>query len=240
MGYKPLPREIKDSLYRDCPKEIRHYKNSSIAQYKLLIDSFTQEEFILYDVYYKKWGTPGRKRQSMLDAIERHGVTGNVKILAEIRVKNLYEHQQVYLSLRNRCTHIYDYKKATINNSESKVWLAIARRMQSSHRSNSMPMYYEWIDKENTTKLAEFLKDLYNVQGGKCALSLEPMVLEIGANKRVSNKCSPDRIDSNKGYEPGNIQLTTWWANNMKMNMTTDELYNCASILHNARLLKDK
>ena len=240
MGHKPLSKAIKQSLIRDTPNEVRHYSGSGLEQHNELLNSFTHAEFLSYENYCKKWGTPGRKRQSMLDAINRHGVVGNVKILAEIRVDNLYTHQKILQALRHRWTSIYDYNKDIVNNDNGKLWLAMARGIQSRNRSSSVDIYEEWKDRSGTDLLAKFLKSLFEAQDGKCSITKEPMLLEIGNSIKLSDKCSPDRIDSNIGYIPGNIQLTVWWVNNMKSNMTIDELYARAEIIYKSRLRDDK
>jgi hypothetical protein len=44
------------------------------------------------------------------------------------------------------------------------------------------------------------------------------------SNKQSDNSLSIDRIDSKKGYEPGNIMFISWRANRLKNNATEDEL----------------
>ena len=40
------------------------------------------------------------------------------------------------------------------------------------------------------------------------------------------NSYSLDRLDSEKGYVPGNVRVISWYANNLKGNMTVDEVKN--------------
>jgi hypothetical protein len=64
---------------------------------------------------------------------------------------------------------------------------------------------------------------LYHKQNGKCALS--GVILTFYAySKRVNTNISLDRIDSNKGYEKGNLQLTCMAVNQMKNNLSVQEL----------------
>jgi|SRR5882757_6827529 len=56
----------------------------------------------------------------------------------------------------------------------------------------------------------EYLKDILNKQDNKCAIS--------GIDFTESNKPSLDRIDSNKGYLKGNVQLLLLQVNKMKSN----------------------
>lgn len=49
-----------------------------------------------------------------------------------------------------------------------------------------------------------------------------------GTGKIEPNSASIDRIDSSKGYEPGNIQVISFMANSMKYNATPNELRSFA------------
>lgn len=59
----------------------------------------------------------------------------------------------------------------------------------------------------------QIIKNLLEQQNYKCALTGDP-ITEL--------TLSIDRIDSNKGYIEGNIQLTTWEANERKSNFQSD------------------
>lgn len=69
-----------------------------------------------------------------------------------------------------------------------------------------------------------FLMELFERQGGKCALSGLSMLTnthrdECPENTRCNpNKLSIDRIDSTIGYTEDNVQLLRWTANSMKMD----------------------
>lgn len=79
----------------------------------------------------------------------------------------------------------------------------------------------------------EYLLELWTEQEGKCALSGIEMTSTIFSGRTPTNM-SVDRIDSNKGYIKGNIQLVCMAANQMKSDLTQNELlYFCTKILQN-------
>lgn len=47
--------------------------------------------------------------------------------------------------------------------------------------------------------------------------------------KRTCYQATLDRIDSSKGYVPGNVQVISWLANKMKSNATIEELVSFAT-----------
>lgn len=74
------------------------------------------------------------------------------------------------------------------------------------------------------------LKELWDTQGGICALSGLHMILDTatgGATKRMPKnpyKASLDRIDSNKPYTKDNIQFVCMAMNFMKNEFGNDEI----------------
>jgi hypothetical protein len=77
----------------------------------------------------------------------------------------------------------------------------------------------------------DFLKYLWNKQCGKCALSNIDMT-SVFFSGRVPTNVSIDRIDSNKGYIMDNIQLVCMACNQMKNDLTKEELYKfCKNIV---------
>jgi hypothetical protein len=71
----------------------------------------------------------------------------------------------------------------------------------------------------------EYCWELFQRQGGKCALTGLPLVMN-GHKQRMNGKkqtASLDRIDSTKGYVPGNIQWIYVTLNRMKNDTPQDE-----------------
>lgn len=69
----------------------------------------------------------------------------------------------------------------------------------------------------------EYLMYLWNKQEGKCALTGLQMTYAFYKG-RVNTNVSIDRIDSSKGYTKDNIQLVCMAANQMKNDLTMEEL----------------
>jgi hypothetical protein len=91
-----------------------------------------------------------------------------------------------------------------------------------------------WIDIESREQLVSFLKELYDKQTGKCAITGVPLELEIGTTKPNPNKCSLDRIDSNRGYYKSNVWFVAWWVNAMKSDMNMNTFQDRIRILNSS------
>lgn len=77
----------------------------------------------------------------------------------------------------------------------------------------------------------QYLHELWNTQKGLCALSGIPMAYYFDSG-RVPTNVSVDRINSNLGYIKGNLQLVCMAVNQMKSDLTIEQLkYFCKSIL---------
>lgn len=66
----------------------------------------------------------------------------------------------------------------------------------------------------------DYLLQLYRDQSGKCAILGIPMTWEFNNLKTIS----VDRIDSTKGYIPGNVQLVTQFINTAKRHHSNEEV----------------
>lgn len=80
---------------------------------------------------------------------------------------------------------------------------------------------------------AEFLNELLEKQGGRCAISDVTLTFEKGQG-HIATNASVDRINSTKGYTSDNVQLVANQVNTMKSNLNLCELMTwCNLILDN-------
>ncbi len=78
----------------------------------------------------------------------------------------------------------------------------------------------------------EYMTSLWDAQDGKCALT----GVELGYVGTGWCAASIDRIDPLKGYVEGNVQWTSWRANDAKSSMNNDDFINMCraiAITHN-------
>ena len=77
----------------------------------------------------------------------------------------------------------------------------------------------------------EYIKELWNEQKGICALSNVPMTYLLREGRTPTN-VSIDKIDRTKGYIKDNIQLVCMACNQIKSDLTEEEMYNfCKKIV---------
>jgi hypothetical protein len=77
----------------------------------------------------------------------------------------------------------------------------------------------------------EYLMELWNKQNHKCALTNIDMVHKWG----FLNSISIDRIDSNKGYIIGNVQLVCRGINHMKNNVSQQNTVNFINLIQGTK-----
>jgi len=162
-------------------------------------------------------------------------VPGPVLELATIRSVDLLLHQKLLQVLRHRWTNLYEQRKDIINQDPDKFWFLMAGAIQRRSKDENYGLYPEWEGSKGREKLIEFLKDRFEKQSGMCAVSNELMTLTIGNKLKNSNKCSPDRKNSNNGYTPDNIWFVAWWVNGMKMDMSLITFWKRIATLYEAR-----
>lgn len=79
---------------------------------------------------------------------------------------------------------------------------------------------------------AQFLNELFNTQGGKCALSGIDLILPSSKRKKNVWTASVDRIDSSKGYTKDNVQWVHKKLNMMKQDLSEQEFINfCKQVI---------
>lgn len=77
----------------------------------------------------------------------------------------------------------------------------------------------------------EYVLKLWDKQHGKCALSGMDMTFELKEG-RVPTNVSIDKIDSNGGYTEGNIQLVCMACNQIKSDLSYENMYKfCKKIV---------
>ena len=77
----------------------------------------------------------------------------------------------------------------------------------------------------------EEIENLWIVQNGTCALSGIQMTYEL-QNGRTPTNVSIDKIDRTKGYVTGNVQLVCMACNQMKSDLSEEEMYQfCKKIV---------
>lgn len=79
----------------------------------------------------------------------------------------------------------------------------------------------------------EFLKELWEKQDGKCAITKLPMTF-INDEGRIYTNVSIDQIEPNNGYTKENVQLVCMAVNQLKSDFTMNEVLTiCESIVKN-------
>ena len=233
MGSKKMSGVLKNKLYRNSKREMRNRDTAGtvLEKYNILVDSFDKTNYAEYEKLHRKWGTPGRKRQVMLDIAIKENIQGPVRELAELRVNDLSEHQKILQILRYRWLNIKEYEKEKVNNDAELFWKGKAIKMLRGDSRRKITVSKTW----DVSELTSFLKKLYEKQNGKCAISGMPLELQIGTGKPNPNKCSVDRINSNRGYNHRNVWLVCWWVNQMKMDTTMNIFKERIKILYEAQ-----
>lgn len=87
----------------------------------------------------------------------------------------------------------------------------------------------------------QYLKNLWDTQEGKCAIS--GLVMDHTRNPRKHNlyNASLDRIDSSQGYIVGNVQWLCWMVNRMKGENTLEQLLEiCNNIVNHQGAKNEK
>jgi hypothetical protein len=211
------------SLYRDTKKKVRVYKRSDHREF---VDSITREDFTKIENWMQYFGTGGRPTKENLKLAKEDvkNLPTYLQDFAQLRFDDKNEFRKIYQQIRYRWNDLEEHLLEKRWNDEFK-WQKLTSSIFNRKSKGIRNIAAEWM--ENKDSLREYLKWLYKEQGGKCALSGQEMTFE----RYCENVVSVDRIDSSRGYVKGNIHLTTWWANKMKMDLTLDDFRRKVQIL---------
>lgn len=235
-GSKQITFSERKSLRRTKPRKVRAYTkegNTSIV-YKQLIESFDKDIFKEYELLLHRWGTQGRKRHELINYMDKKNIlTGPMRELAEIRNKDLKEHQKIVFCLRHIWTNQKEHFKELQKNDADRFWKTMATGVVAgANRRTNVELSTTWSGNQGKKELVKFLKTLFEKQNGKCAITGIDLELETGTDKPNPNRCSLDRIDSSRGYNHRNVWLVCGWVNIMKHTMDMDEFRAKVAILH--------
>ena len=217
------------SLYRRTKKQVRTNKRSP---HRNFVDAITRKDFKTIEKWMQYFGTGGHpgKENLKLAKNDIENLPSHLQDFAQMRFGNRFEFRKIWQQIRRRWNDIDEHLLAKRWNDEFK-WQELTRSIFGRRSrgirniANRTIISAKWI--ENRDLLREYLKWLYKEQGGKCALSGQKMTLK----RYCENAVSVDRIDSSRGYVKGNIHLTTWWANKIKMDLTLDDFKRKVQVL---------
>lgn len=121
-----------------------------------------------------------------------------------------------YLSQKSRLDWVAD---------KSGVSITTARRRMTDGWSNAVYTIKKRCElrKVEFTITADYLRQLFENQGGKCALTGWDMEPRYSGSGTVARTITVDRIDPNNGYVEGNVRLLCFAANNAKYTWTDDQ-----------------
>ena len=223
-----MPLSKVRSLDRNKAKEVRPRAGGSLKQeHRDLAESFTKKDWDLYTYYCRRLGTPGRKASVMYEKILEDGVNGNVLQAAKIRADDVNYHKKFKQYLDYRWSDKQKYYKEK-HNTEENFWKSMAKGIQSRKDIHKVDSY--WCNDNDREKLINYLKTIYKKQNGLCAISGIPMT----QLRRDECMASPDRISSKNGYVRGNIWLTCWWVNKMKLDLEMDDFKQKIKVLNDS------
>ena len=210
------------NLIKDEKKQIRNYTH----KHKEFVESITLQDFLDLEEWMKYFGNGGRptKENAMLAEADISNYNENLQTLMRIRFTDKFQFRKFYQMIRYRYTDLHELVVENNWNEDTK-WRLLATGVVQSAVKGRCTIHNEW--ENNRPMVVEFLKQLYQEQQGKCAISNLPMTFDRNCEHTVS----VDRIDSNIGYHPDNIHLTCWWVNRMKFDWHLEDFRNKVKLL---------
>lgn len=118
---------------------------------------------------------------------------------------------------RNLCyACLYDERRRSFTSSPQKFITRMVSQLRSARKRQDNLFGADLDDK--------FFHNMYDEQGGKCALSGVQMTWQRSPDRKNDKNISIDRINPDLGYEKSNVQLVCKRVNLMKHTMTELEL----------------
>lgn len=109
------------------------------------------------------------------------------------------------------------------------------REWERSHRHKNMNKFLYYAAKERAKKKnLEFIITFSDVIVPDICPVLGIQII-CGSSRQNDNSPTLDRIDSSKGYIPGNVAVISWRANNIKRDGTAEEHIAIAKYISGAR-----
>lgn len=144
-------------------------------------------------------------------------------IKCAITYRNLHSITQKELKARNLFKQNYTSLKGNSNPSHKRldnysIFKETYRRAKKHSKQRKTHNEFEIT--------LEDLKLQWEKQNGRCALTNIKLILPVQGKEKISltKQASLDRIDSSKGYVPGNIQFVCSCINLMKNNLSNLEI----------------
>ena len=136
------------------------------------------------------------------------------------------------------CKVCISEKQATYH---KRTWGAEKLKYTAFKRTKSVRSYLQYLRSKAVQRRKgvevvslDALELLWQAQQGRCALTGWPMTMEL-ASGVVPTNCSLDRIDSDKGYVVGNVQLVCRAANVAKSDLDVAEFVKlCRAVVEMA------
>lgn len=228
----PLTHIARKELYRNKPREVFwRKKNSSMTRHVELIESFTKDDYQVYEGLMHRFKKPAH----MVKHCSTREYSKPITDLLELRTNERYEHVKVLQVLRHRWTNAHERGITEFNEDTDNFWNAMATSIQKRDGDH---LYNDWKGPEGKVVLVDFLKRMFEKQKGLCALSNEEMQLTKLTSGKNYQICSPDRKNSSKRYTPTNIWLVTFWANAMKLDTPEKQFIERVHMIANKHPLK--
>lgn len=122
----------------------------------------------------------------------------------------------------------YYYERNRLTDNNKALIYKLKQALKGTQRRSKVKNCY-------TDLTYEYLRYLWDKQNGKCALTGIDMTYTFYEG-RINTNLSVDRIDSTKGYTKDNVQLVCMAVNQMKNDLTYEELlYFCNAVLQKSK-----